>query len=98
MKAFAILACLCLTFLALPTQADDASSCNLTPMELQDLLQQRNAQGMTREVVDPRNGAVYKAIDSGICCSSSSACPTVSGYIKRCSSGSCTSKSTCLYS
>ena len=38
-----------------------------------------------------------KAIDSGICCSTSSQCPSVSGYAKWCSSGSCTSNKTCLY-
>jgi hypothetical protein len=38
-----------------------------------------------------------KAIDSGICCSTSSQCPSASGYAKWCSNGSCTSNKTCLY-
>lgn len=42
---------------------------------------------------DPSN----RSEDSGICCNSSSQCPTISGYAKRCSSGSCTSAWTCLY-
>lgn len=38
------------------------------------------------------------AIDSGICCSSSSDCDDVSGYYKRCSSGSCNNGPySCLY-
>lgn len=58
-----------------------------------------NDRGKTLEKIlaespqDPQT----KSIDSGICCTSKSQCPTVSGYAKRCSSGSCWSAYTCLY-
>lgn len=48
-------------------------------------------------LADSPEEPLTKAIDSGICCSSSSSCPTASGYAKWCSSGSCPSQNTCLY-
>lgn len=69
----------------LPVVADQDQSDDGAPASLEDLLS-----------TSPEN-PVTRAIDSGICCTSSSQCPSVSGYAKRCSSGSCTSAYSCLY-
>ncbi|HEX6902604.1 MAG TPA: hypothetical protein VF789_22990 [Thermoanaerobaculia bacterium] len=104
-RPFAIAALLCLGVVgALAAQQPPAPmSSQSCATAVEDLLETLEAPVSTLEgrpevlIEDPLHGAVYKAIDSGVCCSSSSGCQSIAGYSKRCSSGSCTSKNTCLY-
>jgi hypothetical protein len=102
--ALAFLLCLCMTGAALaqaPIAPVSSQSC-ATVME--DILESLEAPVSPLEgkaevlITDPLSGAVFKAIDSGVCCSSSSSCQSISGYAKRCGSGSCSSGPySCLY-
>ncbi len=88
---------------AAPAVADAPEQCS-TPVVLDHaggesvVLDEDERESTLEEILaqspaDPQT----KAIDSGICCSTSSQCPSVSGYAKWCSNGSCTSNKTCLY-
>lgn len=105
-RPFVIAALLCLGAVGVlsaqqPLAPMSSQSCATTAVE--DLLETLEAPASTLDgrpevlIEDPLHGAVYKAIDSGVCCSSSSGCQSISGYSKRCSSGSCPTKNTCLY-
>lgn len=91
--------CSCLFVLALctfvaPALAEDASQCAPANTDLEaQLLAAWTDLGADLPEAERHN----VAIDSGICCSSASSCPRVSGYRHRCSSGSCPRANTCLY-
>ncbi|HSF44031.1 MAG TPA: hypothetical protein VLT87_29860 [Thermoanaerobaculia bacterium] len=102
MKKLVILACLCLTLAVLPVLAGEATAKPACPVStgdlaamLADLEARQSYVELDTPAFDPLQGAVYKAIDSGICCSSG--CPAVAGYGSRCGSASCPTGSTCLY-
>lgn len=105
----ALLAVLCLALIAGSALASEGpapiSSQNCAAASVEELLPQLEApvssedgtEGEIVELFDPLQGAIFKAIDSGRCCSRSSDCPSVSGYSKFCGNGSCPTRSTCLY-
>jgi hypothetical protein len=101
--ALAFLLCLCMTGAALAQQPIAPMSSQSCATAVEDLLESLEAPVSTLEgrpevsIQDPLHGAVYKAIDSGVCCSSSTGCQSISGYSKRCGSGSCPTRNTCLY-
>ena len=101
--AIAVLLCLLVAGAAPAQQPLAPVSSQSCATGVEDLLETLEAPVSTLEgrpevlIEDPLHGAVYKAIDSGVCCYTSSGCSSVSGYSKRCGSGSCTSRGTCLY-
>ena len=101
--AIAFLLCLFMTGAALaqgPLAPVSRQSCATAVEDLLESLETpvSSLEGRPEVLIeDPLHGAVYKAIDSGVCCSSSSQCQSISGYSKRCSRASCPSAYTCLY-
>lgn len=98
-----LLFCVCLAAAAAPAHAGEQiavpiSSAICGSAGQDEPAAEQDGQSLLEEILRNRpEDPVYKAIDSGECCTSSSQCPSVSGYSKRCSSGSCPSAYTCLY-
>ncbi|HKV07902.1 MAG TPA: hypothetical protein VJ725_07190 [Thermoanaerobaculia bacterium] len=104
MKKIALLACLCLTLAlaAFPVLAGETSAQPACPVSVEELAAKlasleadQSFVELALPALDPMQGAVYKSIDSGICCSAG--CPAVSGYVSFCGSASCPNGTTCLY-